>query len=268
MSRYVDAEWVPWRYLSDTGQPTYFKGTNQPTAVVLHIMQGYMSTARQWALTGHYGASWHFSVGRDGKVMQHLDFADGGYHAGIPDTAPKPTWSLWRGHGRNVNTYTIGIEHEGFSGDGFTEAQRQASKKLCQWLAMELDIPYARVHFPPHADIDVVNRVNDFGPPDYREEHYRFMFEEGDAMTPEERVEFDNLKIAIFAGSEEGDIARMEKVILANYRMMDIAEGRAQSVSDRATSAVVLSKRALAIASAIAVAGGAFGAAATQVLGG
>ena len=92
---------------------------------------------------------------------------------------------------------------------------------------------------------------------------------EGDAMTPEERVEFDNLKIAIFAGSEEGkDISRLDKVIKSNYRMSEIAEGRAQSVSDRATSAVVLSKRALAIASAIAVAGGAFGAAATQVLGG
>lgn len=91
---------------------------------------------------------------------------------------------------------------------------------------------------------------------------------EGDAMTPEERVEFDNLKIAIFAGSEEGEASRLEKVIKANYRMAEIAEGRAQSVSDRATSAVVLSKRALAIASAIAVAGGAFGAAATQVLGG
>lgn len=185
MSRYPAAEWVPWRYWSDTGQPTYFKGANQPAAVVLHIMQGYMSTARQWALTGHYGASWHFSVGRDGSVMQHLGFADGGYHAGIPDTAPKPAWPLWRGHGQNVNTYTIGIEHEGFSGDGFTEAQRQASKKLCQWLAMELGIPYTRDHFPPHADIDVVNRVNDFGPPAYREEHYRFMFEE-DEMTKDE----------------------------------------------------------------------------------
>lgn len=91
---------------------------------------------------------------------------------------------------------------------------------------------------------------------------------EGDAMTPEERVELDNLKIAIFAGSEEGDIDRLTRVIKANYRMDEIAAGRAQSVSDRATSAVVLSKRALAIASAIAVAGGAFGAAATQVLGG
>lgn len=91
---------------------------------------------------------------------------------------------------------------------------------------------------------------------------------EGDAMTPEERVELDNLKIAIFAGSEEGDLDRLTRVIKANYRMDEIAAGRAQSVSDRATSAVVLSKRALAIASAIAVAGGAFGAAATQVLGG
>lgn len=201
MSRYADAEWVPWRYLSDTGQPTYFKGTNQPTAVVLHIMQGYMSTARQWALTGHYGASWHFSVGRDGTVMQHLDFEDGGYHAGIASPpAPRPTWSLWQGSDINVNNYTIGIEHEGFSGEGFTEAQRAASKELCQWLAEMMEIPYDRERFPPHADIDVVNRVNDFAPPAQREEHYRYLFDEEDDMTPEERKQLADIHAALTGG--------------------------------------------------------------------
>ena len=185
VGRYPAAEWVPWRYISDSGQPAYFKGANRPEAVVLHVMQGYMSTARQWAIAGHYGASWHFSVGRGGSVMQHLEFEDGGYHAGIPNTAPTPTWALWKGHGVNVNLYTIGIEHEGFSGDGFTEAQRLASRDLCKWLAGELGFPYDRDHFPPHADIDLVNRPSDFAPPDGRDAHYQYMFEE-ESMTPEE----------------------------------------------------------------------------------
>lgn len=181
---YPEAEWVPWAYNTGDG-PAYFRGLNQPIAAVLHIAQGYSSTARQWAITGHYGASWHYTVCRDGRVLQHLLHSDGGYHAGIPATAPTPTWSLWRGHGTNVNRYTIGIEHEGFSGVGFTPEQAAASKRLCRWLAEEIGFPYDREHFPAHAEIDLINRPNDFAPPEDREAHYRYMFKEDD-MTPAE----------------------------------------------------------------------------------
>ena len=185
MSRYPNAEWVPWKYNSEYG-PTYYKGTNKPEAVVLHVMQGYLRTARTWAAQGHYGASWHFSVGVDGTVLQHLEFEDGGYHAGISVNSKKPTWPLWKGHEVNVNNYTIGIEHEGFSGEGFPDAQRNASRDLCQWLARDLAFGFDRDHFPPHADIDIVNRPNDFAPPAQREEFYKFLFEEEDDMTPAE----------------------------------------------------------------------------------
>lgn len=187
MSLYPGAEYVPWKYESPQG-PTYFKDANQPIAVVLHIAQGYATTARSWAVTGHYGASWHYTVARDGSVMQHLQHKHGGYHAGIPATAPTPTWPLWKGHGVNVNTYTIGIEHEGFSGDGFTPQQRVASRNLCKWLADSLGIPFDRLHFPAHADIDLINRPNDFGPPAFREEFYGYLFEEEDALTKEDIV--------------------------------------------------------------------------------
>lgn len=197
--RYPLARWVPWKYLSPTGMATYYKGANVPNAVVLHIMQGYQATAERWALSGYYGASWHFSISRDGEVLQHLELTDGGYHAGIPSTAPNPTWELWRGHGQNVNTYTIGIEHEGFSGTAFSPAQELASRSLCKWLAEVLNIPYERKHFPAHAEIDLINRPNDFNPPALREQHYNFMFNEDD-MTPEERRDFQNL-VAIFGGS-------------------------------------------------------------------
>jgi N-acetyl-anhydromuramyl-L-alanine amidase AmpD len=199
--RYPNARWVPWQYLSPQGQATYYKGQNRPNAVVLHVMQGYATTAARWAATGYFGASWHFTVDRDGGVMQHLELNDGGYHAGIPSTAPTPTWELWRGHGQNVNTYTVGIEMEGFSGTPFSEAQSAAVRTLCRWLSEVLGFPYERKHFPAHAEIDLVNRPSDFAPPAMRAQFYQYLFEEDD-MTPQEREDLKNL-VAIFGGSQK-----------------------------------------------------------------
>lgn len=202
--RYPDAELVPWQYQRQDGTPGFYIAANTPIAVVLHTMQGYISTARQWATTGTGRiASWHFSVGRDGSVLQHLNIRDGGFHAGITDrqaaTNP-PTWPLWKGPGINVNHYCIGIEHEGFSGEPYTEAQAVASRKLCQWLAAALEIPLDREHFPPHADIDTVNRVNDFNTPELRELHYQYLFGEADMpMTPEQLARLERLERIVAA---------------------------------------------------------------------
>lgn len=177
--RYPGAAWVPWQKTDPIGNITYWAGENKPVAVVLHIMAGYATTAREWAQTGHVGASWHFTIGRDGSVMQHLELSDAGWHAGIsPEqgTADPPVWPLWRGNGENVNRYTIGVEHEGFPGTQFTPAQAATSKALCQWLADVLDVPYEINHFPPHAAIDIVNRVNDFNTPPLRDDHYGYLF--------------------------------------------------------------------------------------------
>lgn len=201
MSIYPKAEWVPWKYDSTDG-PTYFKGVNIPSAVVLHVMQGYASTARAWANAGHYGASWHFTIAQNGTVLQHLDFKDGGYHAGIASPpAPTPTWALWRKNGQNVNTYTIGIEHEGFSGTPFTPEQAEASRDLCRWLSTEIGFPFDRDHFPPHADIDLINRSDDFNSPALRADHYAFLFEEDDMADP--RV--DELITAVFGSKDRMD---------------------------------------------------------------
>lgn len=178
---------APWKYVSPSGVPNYYRGSNQPTAVVLHIMVGYVATALEWAEAGHNGASWHYTVARDGTVYQHLQHSDGGWQAGITATAPKPTWPLWRGNGVNVNNYTLGIEHEGFPGEPFTALQAEASRELCRSLAKELGIPLDHDHFPAHAEIDVVNRVNDFNTPELRAAHYAYLFEEEDmGMTAEE----------------------------------------------------------------------------------
>src|SRR5574343_435996 len=69
--------------------------------------QAHRGSAPPDAGMGYHGASWHYTVGRDGTILQHLGHTHGGYHAGIPDTAPSPTWTLWRGHGQNVNHYCV-----------------------------------------------------------------------------------------------------------------------------------------------------------------
>ena len=148
--RFPGAEWVPWQLHGEGGEPTCWPGENEPAAVVLHIMAGYAHTARDWATAGHVGASWHFTVARDGSAMQHLELSDAGWHAGIPTDAPTPPWTLWRGPGQNVNRYTIGIEHEGFPGQPFTAAQTATSIALCRWLATTLGFPFDRAHFPAH----------------------------------------------------------------------------------------------------------------------
>ena len=178
--RFPDAEWVPWQMRSNEGEPTCWPGENEPAAAVLHIMAGYAHTARDWATAGHAGASWHFTVARDGSAMQHLELSDAGWHAGIPSDAPTPPWTLWRGPAQNVNRYTVGIEHEGFPGDPFTAAQTATSLRLCRGLAETLRFPFDRAHFPAHADIDIINRPNDFNTPPLREQHYAALFGAGE----------------------------------------------------------------------------------------
>jgi len=171
---------VPWLY-EGQGGATYYKGQNTPEAIVLHKMQGWATTAIGWAVSGAYGKSWHFSIRLDGVIYQHLSYADGGYHAGISDNQGRtypPTWPLWKGVGRNVNTYTIGIELEGFSGNAIPTAQREALKWLLGKICDETGIRYDRDHLPPHADIDTVNRVNDFDYPEGREDLYLYLLED------------------------------------------------------------------------------------------
>ncbi len=200
--KYPAAEWVPWKRDDAEGRPTFWPGSCTPVAVVLHIMAGSAGTARQWASRGHYGASWHFTVGRDGHVMQHLELDDAGYQAGIPASNPDPAWPLWRGHGQNVNWYTLGIEHEGFPGEPFTAAQAEASRALCRWLSETLAIPFDRRHFPAHAEIDVLNRPNDFNTPALREAHYHYLFEE-EEMTPEDKAKLDAVYEALVGRGNE-----------------------------------------------------------------
>ena len=76
-------------------------GEMWPKRVVSHVMQGYQRTMIDWA-NERPPLTWkavHFTVGRDGRTVQHV-----------------PLWTPGR-HVGDANLSTIGIEHEGFSVD-------------------------------------------------------------------------------------------------------------------------------------------------------
>ena len=227
-ARYPKAIWRPWRYLATSpaehvGKPTYYANLNHPRGAMLHIMQGWMTTVLRWADIGFYPKSWHYSIGRDGTVYQHLDHKHGGYHGGITSAKARdypPRWRLWRGASINVNHYTIGIEHEGLAGQPFTAAQAKASIELCLWLADLFEWPVDEDHFPPHAAVDLRDRPNDFNIPALRPGHYAQLkaaaqVEDKDKpMTPEERKELDSLKDTNKALKDR--VERIEKITYSN----------------------------------------------------
>lgn len=240
--RYPYARWLPWRDESPDGRPTYYVGSNRPVAVVLHTMQGHAGTAREWAARGHFGQSWHYTVTRTGEIYQHLEHGDGGYHAGITATQAAqhpPTWPLWRGPATNVNQYTIGIEHEGFAGDVFTgESQRRASRDLCRWLATSLEVPLDRDHFPAHAEIDVVNRANDFDYPSAREWFYRYLLEEPD-MTRDEIAAIAREEARRLLIEEDLEVdTRLRTVEAARHRLTALANDTDATRVERALRAL------------------------------
>jgi N-acetylmuramoyl-L-alanine amidase len=60
--------------------------------------------------------------------------------------------------GINPNFRTVSIEHEGLTGQAFTNAQFQATLALHKWLTRTFNIPVDRVHLVGHYMIDSVNR--------------------------------------------------------------------------------------------------------------
>jgi hypothetical protein len=228
---YPAAEWVPWEAVDPGGLPAYYAGRNHPAAVVLHVMAGYASTARRWAIEGHFGASWHYTIGRDGH-------ADGGYHAGISSAkarAHPPQWPLWRGARENINLYTVGIEHEGFPGEQFPPAQLAASRDLCRWLATDQSIPFDRDHFPPHAAIDILDRPNDFNTPVLREQYYRYLFEE-ETVTEEQVRRIVREEIAAFR--ELAIDERLREVMAAREALRRLASDPDAAILQQAIAAL------------------------------
>lgn len=124
------------------GYPDVAEDSMYPQAIVDHVAQGYMAGLLGIAQSADPGKSWHFSIGRDGTIVQHVSIWNPAWHAGDVNG---PTWPGYTG--TNPNKFTIGIEHEGFSirpsysydyiysGENpWPEALIEASIRVHQWV--------------------------------------------------------------------------------------------------------------------------------------
>ncbi|SDJ96713.1 N-acetylmuramoyl-L-alanine amidase [Nonomuraea maritima] len=108
--------------------------------IVIHDTEGTYQGIPSMVRNPKY-VSWHYTIrSRDGHVAQHVRTNDIAWHAG--------NW--------DVNTRSIGIEHEGYLAKGgtwYTEAMYRASAKLVKYLAAKYDIPLDRAHILGHDNV-------------------------------------------------------------------------------------------------------------------
>lgn len=111
----------------------------KPEVIILHHTAPFPSLAK----VGYFfqdvnsRVSSHFTVGKDGLIIQSVDEKDRAWHSGA---------SAWLGKS-NVNDYSLGIEilNDGDSKDPFTELQYNAVAKLVSYLMKKYDIPLSKV---------------------------------------------------------------------------------------------------------------------------
>lgn len=145
------------------GYPRGTKGRNghKVIAIVNHIMEGTLEGTDAWFNQEESGGvSSHFGVGKDGEIHQYVGLGDVARHAG---KVREPNWNLLIPD-VNPNWYTIGIEHEGFSGEEMPEEQYQATLALHKWLIEVFGLEANRDTIIGHNRINSVDKGGCPGP--------------------------------------------------------------------------------------------------------
>lgn len=121
--RYPGAEWRPIAV-------NFQRGGNSPKFLIEHIMQGTLAGTDSWFRNPASEVSAHFGIGKSGEVIQWVDTADVAWHA------------------MAANHESIGVEHEGDTGQQLTPAQLEADSRLLAWAHKHHPIPLRLAHHP------------------------------------------------------------------------------------------------------------------------
>ena len=124
-------------------------------AIVNHVTAGAFPGCLSWMQNPAAQASAHYIITKTGRIIQIVKEGDKAWHAG---SVNEPNWSLY--DGTNPNLYTLGIEHEGQSGEALTEQQYQSTLFLHKELTSKYGIPINTDRIIGHYRIDSVNRPN------------------------------------------------------------------------------------------------------------
>ncbi|MEU8146394.1 N-acetylmuramoyl-L-alanine amidase [Nonomuraea sp. NPDC048901] len=137
-------EWMPAAYKrtgkGDYGNHDTLNGPRRIDYIVIHDTEGTYGGVPSMVNDPEY-VSWHYTIrSSDGHVAQHVRTKDIAWHAG--------NW--------DINSRSIGIEHEGYLASGgtwYTEAMYRSSAKLVKYLAAKHHIPLDRAHILGHDNV-------------------------------------------------------------------------------------------------------------------
>jgi N-acetyl-anhydromuramyl-L-alanine amidase AmpD len=167
-SSWLNNSQLSFRFIEWKGSPNFWSGRNGQTATAIcdHIMEGTMDATNSWFKNLRSEASSHFGVAKDGRIWQWVKVEDTAWGNGIlqsPDMSV-PWLAECARQDINPNYRTISIEHEGSSGDTFTESQYQATLWLHRYLCALYSIPADRQHIVGHYQVMSRDRANCPGP--------------------------------------------------------------------------------------------------------
>ncbi len=117
------------------GSP-HFNARRSPddiTAIVIHsTANSSLKGVVDWFNNPTSQLSAHYTIGKDGAIVQHVKDSDRAWHAGQ---------SVWKGR-NSVNDFGIGIELVNLNNgqDPYPEAQHQANVALCAYLCFRYNI--------------------------------------------------------------------------------------------------------------------------------
>ena len=116
--------------------------SNINTIVIHRTGTNRISSALRWYTNLHSEVSTHCVIGRDGHIIQMVDFEKKAWHAGE---------SKYLGQ-KNVNDFSIGISLVGTSTSGFTDKQYRSCAYVCSVL-MNYFIDISLENIVGHSDI-------------------------------------------------------------------------------------------------------------------
>jgi len=134
---YPEAHWVP-AYSGNYRTADRPSDGNKITKIVIHTMQGSYSGSISWFQNPSAQVSAHYLIrSSDGDITQMVRDKDIAYHA------------------REANSYSIGIEHEGYidNPSWYTDTMYRSSAKLTAYLCDKYGIPKDRAHIQGHSEI-------------------------------------------------------------------------------------------------------------------
>ena len=144
----------------------------QPVAIVYHITDDMnFANVRGWFQNPVSNASSHVVIDRDGTIYQFVSsgkaaWTNGDFKRSRTDIAwlTAAIAQSWPNGPRNLNDFTINIEHVGTPGNPPSEAQYRSSIAISKYWRDRYGIKPNRAHLLRHGDINSVDRSYCPGP--------------------------------------------------------------------------------------------------------